>query len=286
MDMKKILLNIGKALCYALAFVLSQIGALFIANAIFTLRLGLQSFGPHGTLPPYDELLQSSLAFTSQNAVALTAFGDVLALFALWLFFRVRNKRLREETACVRITKSAAYKSALCGFAFALAVGAALGALPIPEELMEEYAAASNDLTSGGVWISLFSIVLLGPVVEETFFRGLVYSRLRRALPAWAAAVLAALAFALIHGGLVWIVYAFCLGLVFCFLFERGASLLLCMVFHVVFNFCGTFQSPVLIPRSVPGALCVGLGGLALGFYMLRRIAADARGGGKEGKPT
>ncbi len=284
LDMKKVLINIGKALCYVLLFLFGQIAAAFVANIFFVVRLGMQSFAPYGTLPPFEELLGAAMEFTTQNATLLTGIGDLLALLAVWLFFALRKKRLLAETGCMPLRGARVWNVLLCALGFAIFVDTALAALPIPEMLMEEYALASQDLVAGNTFISMLCIVVIGPIVEEVFFRGLVYSRLRRALPAWVAMLAAALPFALIHGAVLWIAYAFCLGLALGFILEKGGSLYLCILFHICFNFCGTYLAGLfIVPSSAALTLCIGLCGLVLGLFMLRCIAADAKNPPKEG---
>ena len=95
--------------------------------------------------------------------------------------------------------------------ALAAVVALVLALLPIPQELMEAYNNAAVGLGEPGL-ISALSTVLFAPIAEEVIFRGLVYTRLRRAMPAALACVLSSLVFGLLHGQLLWIAYAFIMG--------------------------------------------------------------------------
>jgi len=85
-------------------------------------------------------------------------------------------------------------------------------------------------------WLIIITVVLIGPVTEEVFFRGFLYPALRRKLPAATAIVLNGLLFALIHQGLSEILPIFVLGVAMAFLFEKTHSLVSCSVFHVCHN--------------------------------------------------
>jgi membrane protease YdiL (CAAX protease family) len=82
----------------------------------------------------------------------------------------------------------------------------------------------------------MFKTVFLIPILEETVFRGLIGDRLSRALPKWLALPFAAAVFALMHGNILWIAYAFISGLILMSIYYRFDSILPCVSFHLAFN--------------------------------------------------
>jgi membrane protease YdiL (CAAX protease family) len=80
---------------------------------------------------------------------------------------------------------------------------------------------------------------VVAPIVEETFFRGALYTAFRGRMGMWPAVFLSSAIFAVIHplpGGFLPI---FSLACVLALLRERSGSLLPCMVCHVVYNTVG-----------------------------------------------
>ena len=77
---------------------------------------------------------------------------------------------------------------------------------------------------------------LLVPAAEEVLYRGLVYGRVRRTLPPAAAVLLTAVLFALGHGGILQIVYAFLCGLLLGAARERSGRLTAPLLFHIGAN--------------------------------------------------
>lgn len=78
--------------------------------------------------------------------------------------------------------------------------------------------------------------VVIGPVLEEILFRGIVCRRLRKAWgPAWAV-IISALLFGLYHGNLTQGVYAAILGAILAIAYVNTDKLWLCMVMHVLGN--------------------------------------------------
>ena len=95
-------------------------------------------------------------------------------------------------------------------------------------------------------WVIAFSLFLacvIGPVVEEIFFRGFFYPALKRYFSAgWAMAATAAL-FALVHENLFSFVPIFFLGFVLCYLYEKRSSIVAPIFLHITHNlvFLGYF---------------------------------------------
>ena len=83
--------------------------------------------------------------------------------------------------------------------------------------------------------LSIFTTAFLPGLVEETIFRGVVYSRVRKANPI-KGILLSALFFGIAHMNFQQFCYAFFLGIVFGFLIEATDSIVSSMTAHMVFN--------------------------------------------------
>lgn len=83
---------------------------------------------------------------------------------------------------------------------------------------------------------------LVGPIAEELFFRGMLFTALRRHLDLWPAAGISGLLFAVVHiqtsleGYIVVVALIFPLGILLGWLYERTGSLVVPMVTHAVYN--------------------------------------------------
>ena len=106
------------------------------------------------------------------------------------------------------------------------------------EELMES-AGMDDTLTFG---LFLYSVIL-APIAEELTCRGITLSQAKKVLPFWLANILQALLFGVLHMNMLQGTYAFCLGLILGFLFEKSGSLYPPILFHMLFNFFGTVLS-------------------------------------------
>lgn len=82
------------------------------------------------------------------------------------------------------------------------------------------------------LWQQILLTVILTPVCEEIVFRGLMFRGLRETLTFGAAAVLSAAMFGIFHGNLYQGMYAFGVGLLLAWVYEKTHALIAPMVLH------------------------------------------------------
>lgn len=158
---------------------------------------------------------------------------------ALWGLIFVCSKSSEEGVLAyggIRRVPPLWLMSAFCaGAGLNLAVSSLLPLLPLPEGIIDAYAAASSQYAEPSDALML-KTVLLVPVLEETVFRGLICERLDRLAPSRLAAFAAALIFASLHSGILWAAYAFVSGLLLCEIYLSCRSTLPCIALHIAFN--------------------------------------------------
>jgi tetratricopeptide (TPR) repeat protein len=93
-----------------------------------------------------------------------------------------------------------------------------------------KYALIANPLAA------FLSVVIVGPIVEEILFRGLIYGALERRLRVFGAILVSSLLFALVHLQVVYFIPIFCLGLVLGWARWKANSLGLPILIHVLNN--------------------------------------------------
>lgn len=91
-------------------------------------------------------------------------------------------------------------------------------------------------LFAGDLLIQLVGIGILVPVMEEVLFRGLVYNRFKDYNKEWLSAFLGAAVFAVYHGNLRQILFAFPMALIITEVYRRGRTLMAPILFHVTVN--------------------------------------------------
>lgn len=132
------------------------------------------------------------------------------------------------------------------------------------EELLES-AGMDDTLTFG---LLLYSVIL-APICEELMCRGVTMSSAKRALPFWAANILQAFIFGLLHMNWLQGTYAFCLGLVLGYICEKSGTIYCSILLHMLFNFWGT---------SLEASIPYGNTTLAYIFWFFFGIVATVMG--------
>ncbi|MCM1174159.1 MAG: CPBP family intramembrane metalloprotease [Blautia sp.] len=123
--------------------------------------------------------------------------------------------------------------------------------------------------------IGLFLYGVVSPLAEEIVFRGILYNRMRKALPVTGALVLSALLFGLYHGNAVQALYGFLMGMLLAYTYEKCGGFLYAFLFHAAANaavYCTT-GNPVLYERFITlpgGVVCGGVSVVLL--LIMRRI--------------
>lgn len=230
----KLFAEIGRALCYLFLFSLCQV----MISVVYSL-----TFAIYTMLNPGLNLDPMELIFACTDQISL--ISGLATLIILAAFFLLRRKNPLRETG-FHATHGRFVLTALAVTPLLYAAVSFVLAL-LPEAWMEEYAEAAVSLNQKGVLMAI-STVLIAPIVEEIIFRGLILSRLNRVIPGWLAALLSALLFGVCHGQIVWMAYAFVLGVIFGFFALRAKSVWPSLCSHILFN--GIGQIAVYVPET------------------------------------
>lgn len=102
----------------------------------------------------------------------------------------------------------------------------------------------SNEVIfSGGLLLQILVVGILVPIMEELLFRIIIYRRVRAVYGIIAGGIGSALLFAVVHGNITQGIYAFVMGIVIVYLYEKIGSGAVCMLFHIVANLTSIFIS-------------------------------------------
>lgn len=268
MRFKQILTAFGKALCYALLFIGVQFFVSFAALLFLSIRAGMQAAMDAAT-PNLGMYMEQATTVLLEHASLLTLISNALTLVLLLPVFAAQKKHYAREVGLFPLVPGAAFPLVAGAVALACSIMLPLALLPIPEELMEAYGEAAAGLADPAL-VSALSTVLFAPIAEEVIFRGLVYTRLRRAIPAWLACLITSLAFGLLHGQIIWVSYAFVMGVALTMVFERTKTLWASIIVHITFNLFGSYGAPYLPGNLL--VLIVGVAGVVLCWRQLTRI--------------
>lgn len=219
-----VLLSLLKAVCYLGLFLGAQVLVMMPVVIAFAIQAAVG-----GGEVDQETLMQ----MLTDQSMKYSLIANMLTLVIIMIFYLVRRKKFSEALWLRKVDAPALWEGVAFAPGLYLVVSAVLFALP--ESWLESYNEASAGITTGGV-VGVLAVVVAAPVVEEIVFRGLIMTRLSRAMPGWLAVLLSAAIFGACHGHPVWFGYAFALGTVFGFMDLRAGSIWPSVLGHVAFN--------------------------------------------------
>lgn len=113
------------------------------------------------------------------------------------------------------------------------------------------------------IW-TLLAIAIVGPIVEEIMFRGLIYRSLEKAIETpWIPIVISGVMFGVWHGSFIQGVYTAILGIILAYYYKKTRSLFLVIMVHIINNFLSTL--PPAWDTDFSYSLILGISYLCIG---------------------
>jgi membrane protease YdiL (CAAX protease family) len=175
--------------------------------------------------------------FITDRSMLISLIGNLLIIGVVLIDTRIRRVKPLDYTLLAKpVGVRNIVMAIITGISFSVWLSLMLTMLPIPESLMSEYNDLSSAIGHSSV-LDFVSVCLLGPLVEEMLFRGIVYKHLRICMPEYPAIILQAVVFAVLHGGsIIWVAYALVGGLLFGYIAMLTGSVRTSLAAHVAFN--------------------------------------------------
>ena len=166
------------------------------------------------------------------DAAFLTSITAVVLLPVLYSWYQKDRQRESCEKKQLRLWECVGIAAfgICCNFLIGTLAGAASEALQLNNEAQEM-------LYRSSLLVQLIGIGVIVPFMEEVLFRGLVYKRLKEYTGNdWTAIFAAAALFAVYHGNLTQMLFAFPMALVLIILYRKWDTLRAPVIFHGAVN--------------------------------------------------
>lgn len=272
--MKNFFKSIGKAFVYFFVYLATQLIVSFVFGAVWSAKKTAELMAA-GEAVDAMALTEELSILIMDKAMEMTFWAGAIALLIYWIRFAVRKKNFFREVEIKKVAVKSLLPVVILAPSANVVLSVVISSLPWPQEWIDAY--ATNSAPIDGSLMAWLTAVLMAPVLEEIVFRGLVYTRLKKGMPAIAAAIIASFAFGLCHGTAIWIIYATALGLVMTWIFEKYQSLTANIVFHVAFNAMGLVLN--MIPESMAFVLwilfAVGIVGIVYGVKQMKKVVVE-----------
>lgn len=279
--MKNLLKQIGKALGYFAVYLVTS----NVVTMVFSLILGYVKGKEYKAAGMgYEEGLELLKADQAAMTGIILLISAVLTLLIYFIVEKVKKSSIFKEADIKPAT----------GKQIGLSVVGALGAmffmnfmltiLPIPQDLLGDLTSGVSKLTAYPFWQAILANALLIPIMEEVLFRGYIFSRLEKAMPSIVAALISSVVFGICHGGLVWAIWAFLLGMFIYVVRIKSRSIVPGIIIHIIMNTYAMVVSyfPVLENITYPVMYTLtAVGGILMAVYVVG-ILKDKNNSDKE----
>ena len=245
MNLRRFLRALGGALLYFAIYY----GWQLIAGNWASFAASWYAMMTSGEIPPagsteYIEWMTSMQNYVYElvmkYSMILTLISGILALVTFFVIMKARKKRPLADIGLTRINPWLALELFGLGAALNVFVTFAMSIIPFPTEWVNSYIESSSVLADANVVVSIIVTVISAPIVEEITFRGFMYGQLKGGMPMFAAMLISSWVFGMVHGDLIWFMYAFLLGIVLTYIGEKCGALTAPIIVHMAFNLFGS----------------------------------------------
>lgn len=219
------LIAIAFAVWAAISFLSGQFIVVGIYQALVPVLPGLQA-------------MNESVLMTTLTALSWT----VTLFIAVWVpYFFLKQRVTRQEIGLQRLPTWAEIGLAAVGYIASSIIAALVIFLvsslaPGFDADQAQDVGFSNLVFRYEYIVAFLTLVVIAPVVEEIFFRGYLYSRLKKYIPTWVAIIIVSALFGIAHGQINIGIMTFVMSVFLCLLRDLTGSLWPSIVMHMIRN--------------------------------------------------
>ncbi len=232
--MKERFKNIGRGLGYFGIYVASQIAGSMACSIGFGIYVGVKAAKEGKVTSGVAVERATELLQNNMGIVVITS--AILALLTLAIMYKVRHEKMSEKINLKPVSAKSVVAGAGIGTAMYILVVGVLMNLPLSESMINSYADSATGLFTQSAILAIIGNVFAAPIIEEVIFRGLLFDRLKKAMPVGFAMVLSSATFGLMHGQIIWVCYATVVGLFLAYIYHKTGSILPTIAAHMFLN--------------------------------------------------
>ena len=249
----------------------------FIIMAAAEVMNGGAATGLSETFDFYESLM---LVFNEKYSLYAYLIYAVLGLvvFGIWYYKGfVKNSPKVKFGQVFGVKSVLAYIGIVAGFYFSINAVLTLLMQLLPD-LMESY---NQLLEMAGIGsntlVTIIYAIVLGPILEELVFRGVIYSYLEKAgLRPIVVILITGILFGFVHMNIVQSTYAAILGILLGFLRYKYRSIKLTIFAHILLNFSGTYGEMALHKLGLSDSIYIILGGIGLFVIVFSAVLVNS----------
>jgi len=180
------------------------------------------------------------------NAMILNSLAAIILIFTWFGIIYTSKSGEKKEP----IKMSALFSTKLKDYVFIGWLGISLGiCLSVAVSIFgiseqdEAFKQVNELIESQPFWLKIASVGIIIPIQEELMYRGLIYKNIEQRYDHIKAAVISSTVFAVMHMNLSQGSYAFLMGFVLAFIYQKTKNIYACITFHCSANMFAVFVS-------------------------------------------
>lgn len=217
-----------------------------IAFTIFVMTNEFKNLGENGV--SYREtatFVENMNNIVSDNTLTVTFITIIICIPVMIYLFR----KQRGNLAFIG-EKKGLYINIFIGIFASVGVSKLVTLLPI-DGILGNYSEVSKNVMSSNIPLQIVALIILGPLMEELMFRGLIYNRIKILSDSVIAAYISSIIFGVYHMNLVQGLYTFVLGVLLSYVYERFSTLWASYLLHAGANAMAVIVNYLPISKAI-----------------------------------
>ena len=174
-------------------------------------------------------------------------------------------KSVKEHIRQIKLSKW--YYIPFLGIFASMGLSKLVTIIPI-DNILGNYQEINNNIASNPLILKILGLVIIGPVVEELIFRGLIYKRLKGYTDVMKGVYISSAIFGIYHFNLVQGLYGFALGILLCFVYDKYKTIVAPIIVHISANLAALVAMDLSISEKINNNIYLKI------LFMILEIAA------------
>lgn len=193
----------------------------------------------YGPLYPFIENINTDPNFPSVVAIII----EILVIYPIYKKFFAFDKKIADNGLNLKLWHIVLIVLGINGFTSLWMIFTdKMDAISSLAQSASDFESAMDTVDESSLFMNLIFSALLGPILEELLFRGVVFSGAEKIFNTKIAILISGILFGLWHGVFVQIVYAAIAGIIFGYIYAKTRKLYLLMIIHIINNFISSIM--------------------------------------------
>lgn len=212
-----------------------------------------------------------------ENIITINIISKIVLLLIILFYILARYKSIKNDLRFKGYYKGSNLILFSSAFSLSLIVTGIFYLLP--KDILNLYLEQNNLLIENNHLLFIIFTLIIKSIVEELFYRGIIFNEIKKSYPVTKAIVLASFIYGYTNSNFLWLIYTLIFGMYMCYLYEKTDSFNAVVIYHVVFNIanliCGkliviaTYMPYILL---IVGFICFYLNHLRINEQFKRTV--------------